>query len=349
MVAVSTAAPASSHTAPPSGTGPAAPGRPVGTRRWSPSPRWAARILMANLVGQVGIIGTGGAVRLTGSGLGCSTWPQCEPGQFTPVMHEAVTWHPFIEFGNRTLTGVLGVLGLATVLVVWSRTDRSRAFRLLGLVPLLGVVLQAVIGGVTVLLDLHPAVVGVHFLVSMGLVAASAALVVRNREGDGPPVRLASPAVRRLSKALVPVAAVVVGLGVLVTGSGPYSGDEEIAYRLALDPVAMAKVHAAAVWLYGAGVVALVILVHRGPAQPRVRRGVLVLVGVTLLQGAIGYVQYFTGLPQALVAAHMIGAALLVVAQTNQVLALRERPTVDGDAATAPPRPAGHPGELVAG
>src|SRR5699024_9447712 len=87
-------------------------------------PRWGRRILLANLIAQVVIVVTGGAVRLTGSGLGCSTWPQCEPGEFTPVMHEAVSWHPIIEFGNRTLTGVLTVLALLTAWVVWRQVGR---------------------------------------------------------------------------------------------------------------------------------------------------------------------------------------------------------------------------------
>ena len=124
-------------------------------------------------------------MRLTGSGLGCSTWPQCEPGSFTPALHEATSIHPFIEFGNRTLTGFLAVIALTVAMLVWTDRSRSRSYRLLGLAPVLGVVAQAVIGGVTVLFHLNPAVVGVHMLVSLALVAVSTVLVVRERAGDG--------------------------------------------------------------------------------------------------------------------------------------------------------------------
>lgn len=311
---------------------PAPPAPPASWRH--PSAAWRRRVLVANLAAQVLIVGTGGAVRLTGSGLGCSTWPQCEPGEFTPVMHEAATFHPFVEFGNRTLTGVLAVLALAAAWVVWQRTDRSRAFRWLGLVPLLGVVVQAVVGGVTVLVDLHPGVVAVHFLISMALVAASTALLLRDREGDGPPVAVVGPAARRVGHALVPLLAVVLVLGVVTTGAGPHSGDDEVAYRFALDPVAVARSHSASVWLYLAAVVAAVVLTRRvaaaggpvdAPASSLARRAGVVLLLAALAQGLVGYVQYFTGLPAVLVAVHMIGASLLVVAQVRHTLALRTR------------------------
>ena len=294
-----------------------------------PSPRWATRILLANLVGQVVIVVTGGIVRLTGSGLGCSTWPECEPGQFTPVRHDASSWSPFIEFGNRTLTGVLVLLGVATVWAVWRGRPRALRHRLLGLVPLAMVLVQAVVGGLSVLVDLHPAVVGGHFLISMVLVAASTVLVVRHREDDVAPSPVVGAAVRRLAWAVGAVCVVVLVLGVVVTGSGPHSGDEEAAYRFALDPVRIARLHAAAVWLYVAGVGLLLALVGRArsasaPAAAA-RRATLVLLGVTLLQGVVGYVQYFTGLPAVLVAVHMLGACLLVIAQVRQLLALRTR------------------------
>ena len=113
------------------------------TRDWSGlARRWTRPAIIANLVAQIVIVGTGGAVRLTGSGLGCSTWPMCEPGEFTPRLHDASTIHPFIEFGNRTLTGVLGVIAVAVAVMVWTNRSRSLSYRLLGLTPLLGVILQ---------------------------------------------------------------------------------------------------------------------------------------------------------------------------------------------------------------
>ncbi|WP_307793599.1 COX15/CtaA family protein [Actinotalea soli] len=298
-------------------------------RRGAPSYRWARRILWANLVAQIGIVVTGGVVRLTGSGLGCSTWPQCEPGQFAPVMHPELGWHPVIEFGNRTLTGVLGVLALATAWIVWRERHRARPYRALGLVPLIGVLVQAVVGGLTVLVELHPAFVGVHFMLSMVLIAASTVVLRRHAEGDGTPRWHVTPRTRRLAAGLVPLTVLMIALGVVVTGAGPHSGDLEIAQRLALDPVAVSRVHAAAVWVYVAVLALVVAAIHRDRAPSTARRAAWVLVGVTLAQGIIGYVQFFTGLPEVLVAAHMLGASLLVAAQANQLLALRDRSVED--------------------
>nr|WP_298460227.1 COX15/CtaA family protein [uncultured Cellulomonas sp.] len=282
-------------------------------------------MLRANLVAQMGIIVTGGAVRLTGSGLGCSTWPQCEPGSFTPVLHEATTWHPLIEFGNRTLTGVVGVIAVAVALLVVTDTRRARSYRWLGLAPLAGVIAQAVIGGVTVLLHLHPAVVGVHMLVSLGLVTVSTVLLHRSAEGDGPADPVVVPRVRAIGQALAAVAVVLLVLGVVVTGSGPHGGDEDVAYRFAVDPVLVAKLHAAAVWTFVALVVGLLVTLARTGGPARARRAATVLLGVTLAQGLVGYVQYFTGLPELLVGVHMLGAALLAAAVTWTVLTLRGR------------------------
>ena len=314
----------------PTGPRDALPARPAAepALRWPRARRWTRAVLIANLVAQIGIIVTGGAVRLTGSGLGCSTWPQCEPGQFTPVLHEATTWHPLIEFGNRTLTGVVGLVAIAVALLVVTDIRRSRRYRWLGAVPLLGVVAQALIGGVTVLLHLDPAVVGVHMLVSLGLVAVSTLLLVRSREGDAPPVRRVTPRVRAIGQALAGVAVVLLVLGVVVTGSGPHGGDEEVAYRFAVDPVAVAKAHAAAVWAFVALVVGLLVALTRASGPARARRAAVVLLGVTLAQGLIGYVQYFTGLPVVLVGLHLLGAALLTATVTWTLLTLRDRPTV---------------------
>jgi cytochrome c oxidase assembly protein subunit 15 len=315
----------SSTSSPTTGSTRPRPPAPARTAKGRPSVGWARRILWANLIGQVTIVVTGGIVRLTASGLGCSTWPQCEPGQFAPALHEATSWHPMIEFGNRTVTVLLGVLALATAWAIWPQRHRATSFRLLGLVPLLGVAVQAVVGGLIVLLDLHPGWVAMHFLISMVLVTASTALLVRDREGDGPAVPLVSSRVRMLGRALVPLVTVVLGLGVVTTGSGPHSGDEEIAYRFALDPVVVSRVHAGSVWLFALTAVALAVLVLRRQAPATVRRAVVLLLAVTALQGAVGYLQYFTGLPGVLVAAHMLGASLLVVALVRMVLSLRER------------------------
>lgn len=290
--------------------------------RWR---RWSRGALLVNVVAQGAIVVTGGAVRLTGSGLGCSTWPQCEPGSFTPALTAATSIHRLIEFGNRTLTGFLIVIALTVALLVWTDRSRSRSYRLLGLVPVLGVLAQAVIGGVTVLFHLNPAVVGVHMLVSLTLVAVSTVLVVRGRAGDDPARPVVGPQLIGLSRLLAFVAAVLLALGVVVTGSGPHGGDNNVAYRFAVDPVVIARAHAGVVWLFVAVLALVLVRLYRSAAPDKVRRAGLRLLGVTLLQGVIGYVQYFTGLPVVLVGLHMLGAVLLTASLTWFLLTLRTR------------------------
>lgn len=293
------------------------------------------RLIVANLVVQIVIIATGGAVRLTGSGLGCSSWPNCEPGEFSPQFHAASSIHPYVEWGNRLMGAVVVIVALAVAVLVFFAARRGvrppPSGRLLWLatVPLLLSLVQAVLGGLTVVLHLHPAVVGSHFLFSAALVWISTWLVIEwYRPGPGRPA--VSPRLRTVGWALAAVAAVVVVFGMLVTGSGPHSGDDEVGYRFALDPVLIARVHAGAVWVFVAVLVLFLLLTFRpaddGAGQRRVvrRRGV-VLLGVTLAQGAIGYVQYFTGLPELLVGIHMIGAALLLVATAWTVAGMSER------------------------
>ena len=293
------------------------------TDRFARFRRWTGPVLVANLIAQIGIIVTGGAVRLTDSGLGCSTWPQCEPGQFTAVFHAETTYHQFIEFGNRTLAGVLSVIALAVALLVCTDRTRDRAYRLLGLVPGLGVAAQAVIGGVIVLLHLHPGWVSLHFVVSAALVAVSLVLLHRSGEGDGPPVPTVDAATRATAWVLAALTAAVVALGVITTGAGPHSGDAEVGYRLAVDPALMSKLHAWTVWAFVAVLAVLLVRVRRGPDT--VRRAAWLLLAITLAQGAIGYVQYFTGLPALLVGLHMLGSALLVAGTTRVVLTTRTR------------------------
>ncbi|MFI2489174.1 heme A synthase [Promicromonospora kroppenstedtii] len=284
---------------------------------------WTRAVLIANLIGQIGIIGTGGAVRLTDSGLGCSTWPQCEPGSFTPVFHEATTLHPYIEFGNRTLTGVLGVVAVLLAVLVCTDLKRTASYRMLGLVPIVGVMMQALIGGIVVLLHLHPGWVSLHFGVSGALVAVSLYILHRHDEGDGAPRLVVTPQVRNVAWVLAGLTAVVVVLGVLTTGAGPHSGDAEVGYRIAVDPALLTKWHAAAVWMFLVALVAFLVAVRRGPAE--VRRAALTLLVITLAQGLIGYVQYFTDLPELLVGLHMIGAAALIAGTTRVWLTTRVR------------------------
>ena len=288
--------------------------------------RWLAPILLANLVAEVAIVVTGGLVRVTGSGLGCPTWPECVDGSITPTVEQAEGFHKWIEFGNRTLTGVLGLLALATVLAVWRWAPR-RAMRAASVIVLVGVLGQAVLGGITVLLGLHPATVAAHFLVSMGLVAAASYLWFARHESGAPPVPLVPQLVTRLAWATTGVGGLVLLLGTLVTGSGPHSGDAEEPARFGFDARTISWLHADVVMLF-LGLVVATWLTARLTSTDAVRgpgRAWLVVLVVSLAQGVVGYMQYVTDLPEALVVAHMLGATLLVVALTNGILALRRR------------------------
>jgi cytochrome c oxidase assembly protein subunit 15 len=289
-------------------------------------------VLLANVIAQVVIIVTGGIVRLTDSGLGCSTWPNCTPGQFTPVYHEATTWHAFVEFGNRTLTGVLVAIALAVVLLVCTDRSRSTGYRWLGAVPLILVGAQAVIGGVVVRLELDPAWVSLHMAVSALLVWFSAWLLGRCGEGDSAPRPAVNTLARTAGWVLTGLLIPVIGLGIITSGSGPHSGDDEVAFRFAVDPLEITRTHSGAVYVFcGVLIVLLVILKRSRLSVPAIahlgvaRRAAWVLAGVTVLQGAIGYTQYFTGLPWVLVNIHMLGSALLIWATANVVLKLRVR------------------------
>ncbi|WP_296664761.1 COX15/CtaA family protein [Demequina sp.] len=281
--------------------------------------RHARGLTLANIATQGGIIVTGGAVRLTGSGLGCSTWPQCEPGSFVPAAFGETTFHPYVEFGNRLLTFVLLLVAAAMAIAVW-RTRRE--LRWWGLVPLLGVVAQAVVGGVTVLVDLHPLVVAPHLLLSLALVWYSVRFALRYRGAHG---RLGTSLAleRWVSLGLL---GVLVVLGALTTGAGPHSGDANATERLALDPALVARAHAMTVWAFVAVLAWMGWRIRRDRSagdRDEARRAWLVLVVVTLAQGLVGYVQYFTGLPIVLVGAHLLGAAVLVAAHSAAFRLLR--------------------------
>ena len=288
--------------------------------------RWLAPILLADLVAQVAIVVTGGLVRVTGSGLGCPTWPECVDGSITPTVEQAEGFHKYIEFGNRTLTGVLALLALAAVLAVWRWAPRP-AMKVAAVAVLVGVLVQAVLGGATVLLGLHPATVAAHFLVSAALIAAAAYLWFARGESASLAVPLVPTMVTRLAWVSCGVAAAVLLLGTVVTGTGPHSGDADEPARFGFDARTVSWLHADVVMLF-LGLVVATWLAARLTALDGVRgpgRAWLVVLLVSLAQGLIGYVQYFTDLPEALVVAHMLGASLLVVALTHGILALRRR------------------------
>ena len=288
---------------------------------------WLRRILVGNLVGQALIVVTGGLVRLTGSGLGCPDFPTCYGNSYIPVAHQPQGGHVYIEFANRMMTTVLSLLAAGALLAVLRHRREGKGSRrlvVLGTLPLAGVAVQALIGGVTVLTGLNPGVVAVHFLVSMVLVAVSTVLVLAawggavSSGGEVP----ASTVSRILGCALALVAAAVLGLGTLVTGSGPHSGDADDPNRFPFNVATMARAHSGSVWLFVVLLITLSVVVRRQRIGGTARLGTAALGAVTVLQGVIGYVQYALGVPIVLVAFHMLGAALLVVATTVTVYPL---------------------------
>ena len=297
-------------------TGPTGPtGRP-GRRRLDRLAPYLGPLAVANLVVNVLIVVTGGAVRLTGSGLGCPTWPRCTEESF--VAHGALGIHGAIEFGNRMLTGVL--LAVAILCLLAAVAARHRAATRLSAVVLAGVVAQAFVGGLTVLVDLNPWVVSFHLLASMALVGVCVVLLDALR---GPDRGAADPATGRLALLVLAAAWVVLALGTVVTGSGPHSGDPET-LRTGLDPQLMSHLHAIAVYVLVALTVGLLARSWRAGDQ-RVAAAAGLLLAVELAQGLVGFVQYFLDLPVALVALHLLGAALLSAAVTVTVLSTRPR------------------------
>jgi heme a synthase len=274
----------------------------------SPARRRFRRFALAAIITNVGIVFSGGLVRVTGSGLGCPTWPRCDEESFVPTPGGAhAGWQTAIEFGNRMLTFV--VLAAALAVLYEARRQRAhhpRSVLLLAWGLPLGVLAQAVMGGITVLTGLTPFTVAMHFLLSMVLIAMAVVLHERVRLPDpDAPVR---SGLRMATTALVVVAFAVLVLGTLVTGAGPHAGDPSTP-RLGVDIRLVALAHADAVWLLVGLTVALVAVTWRGPA--RLSRALRTLLAIQVVQGTIGYVQYATGIPEALVAAHILGAALM--------------------------------------
>ncbi len=312
------------------------PAAPVDATEVAPdgrSPRWVRRVYGANLVAQGAIIVTGAVVRLTGSGLGCPTWPRCTEGSFVPVEAQDEGFHTWIEFGNRTLTFVLGLLAIAAVVaaIVDARRRRTaglparRSLTVLALVPILGTVAQAVLGGITVLTGLSPLIVGAHFLVSMVIVALVTMLVRRAGEpGDTPVTVVVNPAIRAGVHGLAAVMAGVVVVGVLVTSSGPHAGDARTP-RLGLDPQTVSWLHADLVLLAIGLTIGLLVALRSTGAPAEVGHAAMAMLLLMLAQGAVGYVQYFTGLPWVLVAVHVLGAVIVWWATVRFLLTTTRR------------------------
>jgi heme a synthase len=295
------------------------------------SPAVVSRVALANAVANGAIVVTGGAVRLTDSGLGCPTWPRCTGNSLVPTRELAV--HGAIEFSNRMITFVLTVVAVATVVAVFRSVRRD--LRVLAVVSLLGIPAQAVLGGITVLTKLNPWWVAGHFLLSSVLVAVATLLWLRSREPGVGQLLVRRP-VAALVSGIAAAAAAVLAVGTVVTGSGPHAGDAH-SPRTGLDPEQVAQLHADLVFLLVGLTVALLVALAATDAPGRVRRAARDLLVVELAQGVIGFVQYFTHLPVVLVLVHMLGAVLITAYTTRLVWAVR------GPASEVPldaPRPA---------
>ena len=269
---------------------------------------------------QSAIVVTGASVRITGSGLGCSTWPECTPGSYTPTPDQPeAPLHAWIEFGNRLLTFVLLLNALA--LMVTILRVGAKDLRRLGAFQILGILAQGVLGGITVLTGLNPATVAAHFLLSIVLIAG--ALSLRQRaHGKTPTTIRTIPLVHNLARVHLLLTVAVLFMGTVVTGSGPHAGDTT-AERFNLDSKMMAWIHADLVIALIGITIALLIAIRLGESETtKLALGRLTqrFLLVALAQGAIGYVQYFTGLPELIVGAHVIGAVLVWLFAWNMAI-----------------------------
>ncbi|MER7621305.1 COX15/CtaA family protein [Streptomyces sp. NPDC126503] len=308
-------------------------------RRWTPSPRTLRRAALSVVVMSVVIIVTGGTVRLTGSGLGCDTWPKCTDDSLFATPEQGL--HGAIEFGNRLLTYVLSAAVGWAIVAARSTKPWRRGLTRLGWAQFWVVVLNAVLGGITVRLELNPWTVAAHFVAANLLLTVAVITWQRTREGDTAPRPRVPGPVRKLSWAITGVSALLIVLGTGVTGSGKHAGDSSEVPRMPWDWTAAAHVHAIAAWVVCALAVAmwLVLRVVDAPDDTRARARDLLL--VLLAQGAIGYVQYFTGVPELLVGLHMLGSSLMWIAVLRLALSLRERPVPAPEIpAQADPEPA---------
>jgi len=281
------------------------------------NPSVVSRLALANVIANGLIVVTGGAVRLTGSGLGCPTWPECTDGSLRPTPELA--GHGLIEFSNRMLTFAVTVVAIATLVAVFVSVRRD--LRRWAVLSFLGIPAQALLGGITVLTKLNPWTVAAHFLLSSALVAVAAVLWLRSREPGVGQLVVRRP-FAQLARGIAVVTGAVLVIGTVVTGSGPHSGDPK-AGRTGFDPELVSQLHADAVFLLVGLTVALMVGLYATDSPGRVKRAARDLLVVELAQGVIGYVQYFTHLPALLVLLHMAGAVLITVYATRLVWSVR--------------------------
>jgi len=295
-------------------------------------------IAIAAVVAQGGIGVTGSIVRVTGSGLGCPTWPQCVPGSMFPVDRpEYHALNQWIEFGNRLLTGLVVVIAALCVLAAWrikvDHPDRGRLLKLAWTMPA-GVVLQAVLGGITVRAKLEWWTVAIHFLASTPLIWLAVVLFVAFNEGDAPPRSLIPASARTVLIVLTVALWGALAAGTTVTGAGPHSGDVNT-HRLDAPIEVLAKVHGAMLVIYLVLLAVFGLLIRRAGAPRKLWIRYAVAWVVAVAQGGLGTLQYALGVPEALVSFHVLGSALVIVATASLWCASRDR----GPSTSALPRP----------
>ena len=292
--------------------------------------KWQRRTLVANLVAQTSIVLTGATVRLTASGLGCPTWPECVAGSIAPTSQQTEAFHKYIEFGNRLLTFVLLLVAIASLFAVFRHNRervhagfiKRRSLTVMAIGIFAGIFFQAVLGGITVLTGLNPLIVAAHFIVSIGLITVATRLLVKAQEPDDRPV------VAQVSKPIqigllihIWLAFSVIVLGTLVTGSGPHAGDTNDIVRLGFDFKNITTAHAAIVWLFVGLTSGLLVALHATNSPKHVIKQAWFVFGICMAQGVVGYVQFFSGLPWGLVALHVLGACLLWIFSVRLYLA----------------------------
>jgi cytochrome c oxidase assembly protein subunit 15 len=290
--------------------------------RLSLTPRAYARITFAALVALAAIIVTGAAVRLTGSGLGCPEWPTCGGGRVVAPLE----YHAMVEFVNRVVTGVVSVAVIVAVLGALARVPRRRDLTLLALGLVAGVAGQVVLGGLVVLSHLWPPLVMGHFALSIVLLTNATVLHHRaSQPDDAEPALCVSGEHLMLARLLLAAAAVVLLLGTLVTGSGPHAGshDGELIERLPFDVGAVARLHGVSVIVFLVITIATAVLLRRDGAPADVMQRVTTLLVVLCAQAAVGYTQYFTGVPPLLVGIHIAGAVAVWWATLRLLLSMR--------------------------
>ena len=276
------------------------------------SSSFARRISLANLIAQSLIILTGAIVRLTGSGLGCPTWPNCAPGSLIPVAEQVEGFHKYIEFGNRLLT--FAVLAISIALFVVALMRKKRQIILWASLPLIGTLLQAVLGGITVLTGLNPFTVMAHFILSIILVAISVKIFAYFSEKT---YQYKLPKIVDIYlQILTLIGFIVIVLGTITTGSGPHSGDE-IAARFNLDVREVAWLHADSVLLFVGLVIGLQVITRLDKDLFYLQTNAKILLAICVIQGFIGYVQWFSSVPWILVSVHVAGAVITWITLVN--------------------------------